>query len=132
MKIKLLLSAVIFFLFSIEIEAKNSEAAIIDAIPLKEEGSIPLTNIKTDNLIELSYSSAYSIFPKLSSKNRPDVADKINVILQQKYLLQLPDHYKDNNAFYYTNTENITCKKLFNAYKIQFLKNNIVQVTINY
>jgi hypothetical protein len=109
----------------------NPESAIIDVVPLKECSEKPVKYVKNDSLFVLKYEEGKGAFPVIKSKNRPEVAEKINLMLQYTYLQQIPGHYENDDPFSISNNDYKCGQTTFLGYEVSCFSENILKVDIN-
>jgi hypothetical protein len=109
-----------------------STKAIIDVVSIKKTKVKPMTYIKNDSVIFIEFEGACGAFPVVLSKNRPDVAEKINLMLQITHLSQVPGKYKGNDPFFISNNGFECGYTNFLGYSITHISENIIEITINY
>lgn len=119
------------FSFAYAQQSINKEVAVIDVEPLTKTSVKPIKYIKTKTGIEVEFEDESNAFPKIISVNRPDVAEKINLMLQISYLSQVPGKYKDNDPYYYTDNNDECGRTVFLGYSIITVTNKILKVELN-
>ncbi len=119
------------FYFADAQQSVNKEIATIDVEPLTKTSVKPIKYIKTKAGIEVEFEDESNAFPKIISVNRPDVAEKINLMLQISYLSQVPGKYKDNDPYYYSDNNGECGRTVFLGYSIITVANKILKVELN-
>lgn len=109
----------------------NREIAVIDVEPLIKTAAKPIKYNKGDLGIEVEYEDESTAFPKIKSANRPDVAAKINLMLQISHLSQVPGKYKDDSPYFYSTNNGECGRKIFLSYSITTITSKILQIEIN-
>jgi hypothetical protein len=130
---KKILIIIFLFLFINALKANSSsEIAKIKVHQIGKVNFVPYRNIYSDTLIDIQYEGNPNVFPVFESSNRPDVAEKINLILQIKHLSQIPNKYIKQDPFFISSNNGKYGTKYFNGYKVEFLTKSIIQVNIGF
>jgi hypothetical protein len=120
-----------FFAFAYGQQSISKEIADIDVEPLSKTSAKPIKYIKTKTGIEVEFEDESNAFPIIISVNRPDVAEKINLMLQVSYLSQVPGIYKDNDPYFYSDNNGECGQNVFLGYSIITVTNKIIEAELN-
>ncbi|WP_075341585.1 hypothetical protein [Tenacibaculum agarivorans] len=88
-------------------------------------------DVFSQELIEIKPNNTSHKFPFLKYQNKPDIQEKVNAFLQLKYLLHLPNDYKNNPFEKVFNREIVANDYEFINWKQRKLNDNIICIQLD-